>query len=69
MLERKNDRRNLGLTLLGAGVAIAGIVAHYHGASDPFALGCIFAGGVMVQGGSLIDLVRAFRKNGDRKAE
>lgn len=65
MMNRKGDRRNLTLSVLGVVIAIGGIVTHGLGASDLFALGCIFAGGVMVQGGSLIDLVRAFRKHGN----
>ena len=65
MMQRRDDRGQVALFILGALVAAAGVVLKVTAdASDVLVIALVLIGGALMPGSRIVDLVRAWRKNG-----
>ena len=68
MNRRTGDRGQVALFILGALVAVAGVVLKVVvDASDVLVIALVLIGGTLMPGSRVVDLVRAWRKNGNGK--
>jgi uncharacterized membrane protein len=64
-MRRQADTQNTALVIVGALLCIAGVALKaFAGASDTLVIVLVLVGAAMVPGSHVLDLVRAWRKNG-----